>query len=64
MADFCKQCSEHYFDQDFGELAGLTNEQEEKDGLFACVLCEGCGESILVNRSGKRMDKDWQKPEE
>jgi len=64
MADFCKECSEYYFDMDYGNLANITTEQEEKQGLFAGVLCEGCGEGVLVNKKGKRVDKKWQIPEE
>ena len=43
MADFCKQCSEALFTEDFGDMAGLCTAEENERGLFACVLCEGCG---------------------
>ncbi len=51
MADFCKQCSIDNFDEDFGDLRNLSTEQNTKDGLYASVLCEGCG-MTLVNHHG------------
>lgn len=53
MSDFCKECSEAIFGQDFKELAGISSEKETQMGLYARVLCEGCG-LILVNHEGKR----------
>ncbi len=46
MADFCKECSEHIFGEDFGDMAGLC---EEDECIF--VLCEHCG-PIMVNHEG------------
>jgi hypothetical protein len=51
MADFCKQCSLKIFGEDFGELANLLTEEEEKDGKFIVCLCEECGYAI-VDKSG------------
>jgi uncharacterized cysteine cluster protein YcgN (CxxCxxCC family) len=48
MADFCKQCSELMFGEDFGDLAT----PEMSDGKFLDVLCEGCG-ATCVDRDGK-----------
>lgn len=47
MSDFCKQCSEELFDEDFEDLAGLC-----KVGEMVVALCEGCG-SIWVNHEGE-----------
>ena len=47
MADFCKQCSNNIFGDDFRELAGLV-----KEGEFADVICEGCG-FITVDYDGR-----------
>lgn len=52
MADFCKQCSEKLFGEDFGDMANIADE--------ARVLCEGCGDYILVNMKGERIpDAKW-----
>lgn len=42
MADFCKQCSEELFGEDFGDLDGLC-----KVGECVGVLCEGCGPTTV-----------------
>lgn len=52
MADFCKQCSIEIFDQDFNDLAGITKPEDQAKGLFAVVICEGCG-LIQVDAEGK-----------
>lgn len=51
MADFCKQCSIETFGKDFGDLAGITTEEDENQGLYAIVICEGCG-VIQVDQHG------------
>lgn len=38
MADFCKQCSIEQFGEDFGDLAGLADLDNE-----VLAICEGCG---------------------
>jgi hypothetical protein len=44
MSDYCRQCTKEIFGPDMKpDLAGLTTEQETHDGLYASVLCEGCG---------------------
>jgi len=57
MADFCKACSITLFDKDFGEMAGLSTEQDTKDKLFVLVLCEGCG-AIQVDHTGTCISDD------
>lgn len=57
MADFCKQCSIKIFGKDYGDLKGLSSEEDTKNGLFALVICEGCGE-ILVNHLGECASPD------
>lgn len=55
MADFCKQCSEDNFNEDFGDLRGLV------EGEDLCVtLCEGCG-ICIVDKDGKCVSKDCMK---
>jgi hypothetical protein len=44
MADFCKQCSEEIFCEDFGDLAGI--------GKKFLTICEGCG-FTWVNENGE-----------
>lgn len=51
MADFCAACSEEIFDKDFKELAGISTEQDTKEGRYAEVICEGCG-FIQVDHAG------------
>lgn len=55
MADFCYECSERIFGEDFGDLAGLCSR-----GEAARVLCEGCGELIYVDYRGHRVDLNGQ----
>ncbi len=52
MADFCKQCSEEMFNQDYGDLAGLGDGRELKPGYGWQALCEGCGPTY-VDDSGR-----------
>lgn len=42
MADFCKQCSEELFGEDFADFAGTCDR-----GAHTTVLCEGCGVSVV-----------------
>lgn len=60
MADFCKQCSIDMFGEDFGDLAGLSSKEETERGLFALVLCEGCGPA-QVDHEGKCISVDCLK---
>ena len=46
MADFCRQCTRYYFGENLEEvndMLGLTTEEDLANGLYAVVLCEGCG---------------------
>ena len=49
MADFCRQCWGEPYTDDF---TGLSTEVDTKNGLYAIVLCEGCG-AIQVDHTGK-----------
>jgi len=60
MADFCRQCSIEIFGEDCGDLKGLSAEQDTENGLYAGVLCEGCGPT-LVNHIGVCINKDCLK---
>ena len=57
MADFCRQCSTSIFREDFKDLAGISTERDTSKGLFASVLCEGCG-SIQVDHVGTCVSLD------
>lgn len=56
MADFCKQCSESMFGEDFGDLAwGEWDHLKDsprftEDGkpYWIGVLCEGCGPTFVI----------------
>lgn len=52
MSEFCKQCSEIIFGQDFEEFKGLVSEKDDEDGMVAIVCCEGCGVTE-VNSKGE-----------
>lgn len=43
MADYCMQCSKAIFDEDYGDLKGLSTIENTVQGFFAVVICEGCG---------------------
>jgi hypothetical protein len=60
MADFCKQCSIDMFGDDWYDLAGLSDEEQTASGLFAGVLCEGCGPT-QVDHLGKCVNPDCLK---
>ena len=51
MSSFCTQCSEEYFDKDYKDFAGISTAEHTKNGMFAEVLCEGCG-FTQVDRTG------------
>ena len=52
MSDFCKECSEKHFGEDFGDLVCVAPECNA-----ARVLCEGCG-WIVVDNNGKRIEDE------
>lgn len=57
MADFCKQCSITGFGEDYGDLAGLSTEEDTRNNLYVMVLCEGCG-PCQVDHTGKCVTSD------
>lgn len=63
MADFCRQCSEKIFKEDFADLAGLCDQKQ-----CAVVICEGCGPTYVNYRGeciGACIEKHSQQlPEE
>lgn len=56
MADFCKQCSEELFGEDYQDLAGITGPGDTEVGAYLQVLCEGCVHA-LVDHTGKCVSK-------
>lgn len=57
MADFCKQCSIEIFGDDFRDLAGCSKLEDTARGMFAPVICEGCGPTY-VDHEGKCVCRD------
>lgn len=57
MADFCKQCSIETFGEDYGDLSGITKQEDWEKGLAAVVTCEGCG-FIQVDPDGYCVSAD------
>lgn len=47
MADFCKQCSIKIFSEDYEDMKGLCTLEENENDLYARVLCEGCGYTVV-----------------
>lgn len=65
MADFCAQCSKdmnyNASDINHGEdLASLVSKAQSNAGLFASVICEGCG-PIIVDHKGYCKSKNCTK---
>ena len=55
MAEFCKQCHVDVmgFDpNDPCDLAGLSTPEDSANGLYANVICEGCG-FVQVDHLGR-----------
>jgi hypothetical protein len=57
MADFCMQCSERLFGEDFGDLAKITTPEMWADERSCVVICEGCGH-IQVDPEGRCVSSD------
>lgn len=56
MAEFCKQCTDELFGPDMKhDFEGLSEESDTKLDIYAMVLCEGCG-NTLVNHLGECVD--------
>lgn len=51
MADFCLQCSQ-MMGFESPDLDGISTEEDTKNGLYAMVLCEGCGPT-QVDHTGR-----------
>lgn len=61
MADFCKQCALAMWGPDIeNDMAGISTEEDTKNGLFAVVLCEDCG-LCQVDHTGKCVSIDCDK---
>lgn len=57
MAGFCDKCSIEFFNEDFGDFAGIITEEQFNEGVKAEVLCEGCGGWIYVDHRGHLLGK-------
>lgn len=58
MADFCAQCSDDLFPPGIRpDFEGATKLGDQMAGLFALVLCEGCG-PIQVDWRGRCVSVD------
>ena len=60
MAEFCKACSIKLYNNDLGDLAGITSAKNQADGVAAIVICEGCG-VIQVDQDGNCISIDCLK---
>jgi hypothetical protein len=56
MSDYCYQCTEKHlgWNPDLNDLKGCCTKEDNEKGLYACVICEGCG-FIQVDCDGKRI---------
>ncbi len=58
MADFCLECTEELFGQQYARVNDFRNliskEEYERDYVMR-VLCEGCG-WIIVDHNGRRIE--------
>lgn len=57
MASYCKQCSIDNFGQDYDDWTGHSTKEDTARGLFAGVLCEGCG-PCLMDHEGRCVSPD------
>jgi len=55
MADLCKSCGIRIYGFDTKDLEGISTLEDTEQGLYAQVLCEGCGGHILVDHTGLRV---------
>lgn len=56
MGEYCNQCSYVMFGI-IGDFVGYTPEEDEANGIYALVICEGCG-PIQVDHKGNCVSKD------
>lgn len=55
--DFCMQCTEELFGtREPNDMSGLVTAAQAKELLFANVLCEGCG-ATMVDHKGRCVSK-------
>lgn len=47
VSEFCKQCSLKIFKEDYRELANIIHQADVDVGLYAIVLCEECGPTLV-----------------
>ena len=58
MADFCLQCSGELFPGGIkNDFIGISTPEDTEKGLYAVVLCEGCGPT-QVDHAGKCVAAD------
>lgn len=59
MADFCMQCTERELGMppEVNDMAGISTPQDTEAGLYAGVLCEGCG-PCQVDHTGRCVSLD------
>lgn len=57
MADFCKQCTVEIVDNCDNDFIGISTKEDTIKGLYAVVLCEGCG-ATQVDHTGKCVSPD------
>ena len=52
MADFCRQCAIKFLglDGDLNDLVGLSTPEDDANGLYPVVICEGCGAAQVDSR--------------
>jgi hypothetical protein len=55
MADFCAECSIRLFGVDTHDMKGSATAEDTANGYFTPVLCEDCGDFILVDHEGIRV---------
>jgi hypothetical protein len=57
MASYCKQCSIDIFGEDYNDFKNISSEDDTNNGLYALVICEGCG-ITQVDHTGKCVCSD------
>jgi hypothetical protein len=58
MAEFCLQCNGDMFGHEVkNDFVGLSTPDDTLKGLFALVLCEGCG-PCQVDHTGRCISND------
>jgi len=60
MADFCSQCALELFPSKGDDFEGLSTAKHTESGMYAVVLCEGCG-PCQVDHTGSCVSSDCLK---